>query len=98
MPLQQQTSLVILKLRIIYSADSKPRAQSMIAVDMEAFMVRKYRLDTTAQAVGKVIRGHIRKLSSASLLPRTSHYEIQESNIENGWTSTFWECMTTGSS
>ena len=69
MPLQRQPSLAILKLRIIYSADSNPRAQSMTAVDMEAFMVRKYRLDTTAQVVRKVTRGHIGGLSGASSLP-----------------------------
>lgn len=82
MPLQRRTSLEILKPRITYSAGSKPRAQSMTAVDMEAFMVPKYRLDTTAQVVRKAIRGHIDRLSSASSLPRTSYYEIQESNSD----------------
>jgi hypothetical protein len=70
--LQRRPSPAILKLQIVFWADSKPRAQSMTVVDTEVFMVPKFKLDITALVGRKVIRGHIGRLSSASSLPRIS--------------------------
>lgn len=48
----------------------------MTVVVMEAFMVRKYKLDTMARVEERVIRGHIDRLGSASSLSRKHRLQI----------------------